>query len=830
MRPTSGLRLAGVAAVLALAGCGSGSYPVLPPGVGEPDAGIGSRGMQVATDASPAEVAAVLAARGDALAEGGALALSPRLAVTILWPAPGEDGDGGVVDASGDDASGDGGPAIPIINAALRFAPEVSVDVESRGGDPTGEVISSVMASLLGANSASPVAAAALNMTQLNVLPETASKSYIYAGTPLDLGKVPSGYYTLVVTATTTGGTTASAQISVYVDSGPSITFLAPAAGSYVKGSVLVTAVVDDAQAGVKSVAFSVGQVALAPAVIANSGVQYTATIDCNSFNPPLDGAHVVTVTAVNGNDVTAVATLPLNVDNAGPTISATLPASGDLIGKVIDISATVTDPAGVMAGSVVAVVANGDIKFQVVLVQNAQGIYQGSFDTTQLPSYAVYPSISFSAEDVLGNQSSTGYLVSLDNAPPIMDLDPPADVRLVETMGTCSLPFDPQTGPTGPDCSYTCSWPFDPVGPDAVNDGAVVSQVFTVRARIEDQGNNPLTGQLDYVPTAGVDPATVKVLILGDTSQPLVVDTSDPPDGICDDINPALLSSASAQSSPELQSIDMVALAADDGAGDFSPEPNAPCPTGSATSPPSPLCATAYSPLQRSYLTYSLGYSVDKLPSIWTLGPVVSDGLECAGRQYDASNNLNDGWACLAVVAADKLGNKQVSRPIRVCVAAKPGSTACSASAMGGATLASVTVPGSSGGASGGASGSAQAISFTTVTPLVGVAGAALSAGDKVAFSGVTPAGFLNGTHTVAPVDGSGMSFTVTDISPSSSEVLRFIPFSSQPVAGVAVPAAKLPSCTGTVVKQANGQPPTVDATKPCTSWATFPEAEFEL
>ena len=72
---------------------------------------------------------------------GDVLGLSPRLAVTILWPALGEDGDGGAVDAAGD-----GGPAIPIINAALRFAPEVSVDVESRGGDPTGEVLSSVTA------------------------------------------------------------------------------------------------------------------------------------------------------------------------------------------------------------------------------------------------------------------------------------------------------------------------------------------------------------------------------------------------------------------------------------------------------------------------------------------------------------------------------------------------------------------------------------------------------------------------------------------------------------------------------------------------------------
>ena len=68
------------------------------------------------------------------------------------------------------------------------------------------------------------------------------------------------------------------------------------------------------------------------------------------------------------------------------------------------------TDPAGVVASSVVAVVANGDIRFQVGLVQAADGTFHASFDTAKLPSYAVYPSISFLAEDVLGNQSSTGY------------------------------------------------------------------------------------------------------------------------------------------------------------------------------------------------------------------------------------------------------------------------------------------------------------------------------------------------------------------------------------------------------------------------------------
>jgi hypothetical protein len=39
-------------------------------------------------------------------------------------------------------------------------------------------------------------------------------------------------------------------------------------------------------------------------------------------------------------------------------------------------------------------------------------------------------------------------------------------------------------------------------------------------------------------------------------------------------------------------------------------------------------------------------------------------------GRQFDAlANHVNDGWVCVAVQVSDKLGNTQVSRPLRVCI-----------------------------------------------------------------------------------------------------------------------------------------------------------------
>jgi hypothetical protein len=886
MKPACARRTAGAVAgiALALVGC-SGSNPVLPPGVPPLDSSFGGRTVQLGPDSSPPEAhlgpdvadfeagspvdgadgadgVVVKDAPNDAVL-GIDLAPPPKVTVTILFPVATDSADAGPTEgeaADGGAAEGeavDGGAPAPVIRSASRFAPKVSVEIESRGGDPTSEVLAQVKASLKTIKPVSTVVSATLNQTQFAVLPESGAKSYIFSDTPLDLAKLPSGFYTLQVDATTTGGIAASTSMTIYVDGGPSISFLQPADGAYVKGSVVVSVIVADNSAGVASVTFSVGQVELPPGAVTSSGGLYTATIDCGSFEPPLDGPQAVTVTAVNGNSNVSVATRKFTVDNDGPVISGTKPATGELIGKIATIEARVADPAGVMANSVVAVVAHGDLHFEVALTKGSDGAYRNVFDTTQLPEYAIFPTVSFRAQDVLGNQSAVGYLVSLDNTPPVLDLDPPANVRLFKKDGTCS-------------------WPFDPVGPDAVDDGSVVTQLFDVRARIEDRGNTPLTGTADFVPIAAIDPASVKVLILDDTTLPLVVDTSDPPDGICDDVNPELIPSVSPQSSKEAQLIDMVPMPANSGAGNFTPEWGSLC-SGADANPPNPLCITTYSALKHEYLTYLLGYSGGGLPSIWTIGPIVGDSLQCAGRQFDASNNLNDGWACLAVEAADKLGNKQVSRPIRVCVAAKTDSKACTPVALGGATLASVTLPGSTSGS----------VSVVTSTPLAGAGGAPIQTGDQVIFSEVGPlaAALINGTHAVETSDSTTFLLTDLSIAPAvlsvvgldgklavkgtvglvlkdgalvhvtttdatalgegfvgsvllsnvgSASAVGYAPANIQPtgfdlegvsvkLSGGAIPLSVVPNCTGTAMKRAAGAGSTVDATRPCKPWRSF-------
>jgi hypothetical protein len=405
------------------------------------------------------------------------------------------------------------------------------------------------------------------------------------------------------------------------------------------------------------------------------------------------------------------------------------------------------------------------------------------------------------------------------------------------------------------------------------------------VRARIEDEGNTPRTGVPDFVPIAGVEPASVKVLILDDTTQPLVVDTSDPPDGICDDVNPELVPSVAPQSSRDAQLLDLVPMAAMSGSGDFSYQPGVAC--SGTGEPPKPLCDTTYSAEKGVAMTYALGYA-GGLPSIWTLAPIVGDGLQCAGRQFDASNNLRDGWACVAVVAADRLGNKQVSRPIRVCVASEPNSTGCSPAAHGGSSLSAVYLP---------SSVSANVV-IGTAGVVAGLGGAPIAAGETLLISNPAPGAIrgVAGEHKVTPVDNTGKQFLLTDVTaapyelwldpldgsalvpkgpvgvvlqqgraprvvtdlPASQLPLEFngkvaltehggvptpadyvhpaeitaegftLPGASTKLGGLVILAAKLPNCTGTVVKSPTGGSSTVDRTRACLPWAAYPRVEW--
>jgi hypothetical protein len=562
----------------------------------------------------------------------------------------------------------DGGVTDPlIVPSTYGPSPFVTVTVVSSSGDLKLDTVSSVSAAIYDPLVTTPISTTKLARSDSRVTPESNTMRFIFSGVPLDLSKLLSASYTVVFTATTVGGATGQTKVTLSVDAGPSMTVKLPAEGGFYKGSAPIEVQATQNKFAIAQVTMALGQGEAVPLTSIGSG-SYKGMIDFAAYTPPLEGPQLVTFRARNENGTEAVVLRKFVSDNIGPTISATVPSIGAKIGNVISISATVDDLAGVDATSVIAIVGNGDQNFEVTLVA-AEGskIYSSLFDCTKLPSYALYPTISFRARDRLGNESNTSYMLSLDNEPPLMDLDPP------------SISISKQDGD-----KVVCSWLFDPVGPDAVDDGDVVPQLFDVRARIEDRGNKPLTGFADFVPIGGIDNGKVKLYVVANPTRPLVVDSSDPPDGYCDDINPELVPTTRPQTDVDAQVLDMVPLGPQ-GTPDYSPGP-ADCYSKSGD-PPAAICdttvnlskAVVYGGKSHSdRLTFTLSYNVQNEPAIYTLGPVVNDKLQCAGRQFDSSNNLKNGWACLAVKASDTLGNSQVSRPIRVCVMANATDKAC--------------------------------------------------------------------------------------------------------------------------------------------------------
>jgi hypothetical protein len=715
------------------------------------------------------------------------LSVPPSLTVTIDPASLVPPADGGVPDML--IVPGDYGPK-----------PVVTVTVVSNSGDMRADDVSSVTASLNDPVTGTAVASVSLARSETDAAPESNTTLVIFSGVPLNLSLVATGTYDLVCTATTVGGASANSKITLWVDTGPTVVVVSPKAGGYYKGSAPVEVDATQAKFAITSVTMRVGQGDAVPLTETSNGV-YRSTIDFDSFVPPLVGDELVTFRAYDENGIETVVASHFVSDSTGPSITATVPANGSMIGSVITVSATVSDPAGVDTSSVVAVVGNGNQNFQITLAPPATGeggVYSNLFDTTKLPSYALFPTISFRARDVLGNESTVSYELSLDNTPPTIDLDPPY-MRRVKVIGE----------------QASCSWAFDPVGPDAVDDGSLVTQLFDVRVRAEDNGNTPLTGSADFIPIGGVDQGQVQLLILSNTSRPLVVDTSDPPDGICDAINPDLVPTTKPETDVDAQLISMVPMTPVQGA-DFSPEPGVACSTVTDGSPPDPgsFCWTTENDSKAQFaagsstahcytMTEVLSYSAN-LPSIYTVGPIVADGVQCAGRQFDASNNLKDGWACLAATARDTLGNKQVSRPIRICVTATLSSSACSDFK----TVTSVVL--------------SDPIEIDTSVPLVGPGGAALQANDEVIVSAIVGGSGINGRWKVTPLDASGMRFSLQGAKTAGGGA-------SIVVKGRVVPVAAMPDCTGTVIQGGTDAGlPVVDYTKPCKPWASFVAGEL--
>jgi hypothetical protein len=488
---------------------------------------------------------------------------------------------------------------------------------------------------------------------------------------PFDLSKVATGDYQLIVSGATQSGARGTAMVPVRVDAGPTITIVSPKElGSY-KGGLTVQVLIDSGSFGpTMNVEASIGlaPIALNPGSAPNL---YESAVEFLKLS--LDGEQILKVSASNSAGTRTHASVRFNVDNKGPVFSLTEPKEGTVVGGIIRVRARLADPSGVLGNSIIAVIGNRkDVNFKVELKPDTEpGVYSALFDTARLTSCRpppdqslciVFPNLSFRASDLAGNEAVVAYDIGVDNHPPIVDLFPPPTTRVAR--------FDQLSK------KLVCSHAFDPLGDyrmlgDMPDDLCAVPQVFDLRARIEDAGNR--ADGLKHSPISLVDQSTVAVYVLGETSQPLVVDVDG--DGACDMVNPKLVPTTK----PAAQSNEVLAIrlapVPPKGSADFTPdlsldmEPNRSlwpgCSPGTVTLAPRRLCGS-------EPLSVVIGYPASRGPdpAIWSLEPITDGEPWCVGSQFDSyANEIPEGWACIAAVAADRLGNVASSEPLRVWI-----------------------------------------------------------------------------------------------------------------------------------------------------------------
>jgi hypothetical protein len=526
------------------------------------------------------------------------------------------------------------------------------------------------LAPLVG-DAAAPVPASTGQLTTAS----TNASSGSYSGT-ISIGTLPTGSYLLTVTAqSTTGVQGKPATVTLTIAGGPTLIVNSPTEGQPESRSVSIEILVGSGAMAPTARLAGMDVTLTGPMPDANGMYDvYTATATFDPTVPAgsatnafgaLTGPQLLDVKETDGT-ATSEVQRTFVIDTAGPSITSTAPPAGPVIGGVVTVSATVTDPSGVLDSSVIAVIGDesGNPLFTLQLAPQGGGVYSTLFDTRNLtqcyppPSTAlciVYPTISFRASDSVGNQTSLGYDLSVDNIPPIADLDPP----LMRQMRLTAL-------------GYECSALFDPLAVnkfvgDMPNDLCEVPQVFDLRARIEDDGNRA-TG-LKVVPLAGIDPNATNVYVLTDTTKALIVDSDG--DGWCDEINPNLSpTTGPLTQSDQVLKIRLAGVTPAGGAdfyktdyttADLASLPSG-CLVGSDLTPPKRLCGFEQP-------TIAIGYTPANVPAVWSVEPI--DNLRCLGNQLDTkANNIPDGqWICIAVASADLAGSMGVSTPMRVWV-----------------------------------------------------------------------------------------------------------------------------------------------------------------
>jgi hypothetical protein len=217
---------------------------------------------------------------------------------------------------------------------------------------------------------------------------------------------------TLTATATDSVGLQTSAAETVTVDnSPPTVSLTSPSSGATLTGTVNLTATAADVGSPVAKVDFLVD----ANIVATSTATPYTASWGSATL---ANGPHTLAARATDGaGNVTTSSGVLVTVDNAPPSVSWTTPANNADVRGTVTLTANATDDTTVAS---VAFSANGT---PVATVTSTP--YSTTWNTTGLAN-GTKVTLTATATDAVGLQSTTSETVTVDNSPPTVSVTAP--------------------------------------------------------------------------------------------------------------------------------------------------------------------------------------------------------------------------------------------------------------------------------------------------------------------------------------------------------------------------------------------------------------------
>lgn len=471
--------------------------------------------------------------------------------------------------------------------------------------------------------------------------------------------------------------------LDLLVDRGPIVDFARPSPGEavaltegvYVDFTVTPNPIADgDQKADTQAVEVLIGGKKVTVNETTPGSGQYAGRVSLTDpkvfpLSEQPNGATAIQVIATNERGTVTSRTQNFTVDGTAPTIAVTSPAPGTIVGSNVQLIFTVRDPAGgagVNPGTV-AVRINSLPAFFYDPLQQARwqhpdaDTFLFTLSESDLSAADAQATIQITATDKVGNTNS-GQSMSLylDFVPPIVHLDPPT-VR--------ERYFEIEVN------KQVCSNAFDPLG-EAISDLQIVSNAGYYRSFVWDDTNSAGPFLPRYY--AGTDQGKVWLYIQDNLDYPLLVDTDGDPNSYCDDIDPG----PDGIRKPPLQlkpvtpaglapwvynTTDAAFNAADDTRFVAAPSITGYCAAqGWLRDPEYFLCES------RSDMVHVISHTVGGEPVIYGNAPAAGKAIECTGRYWEIkpliSRPVRDGWVCMAAMAIDKVGNRGVSPPLRVC------------------------------------------------------------------------------------------------------------------------------------------------------------------